>query len=52
MVDSILHMIGLCPDSGVHIDLIDLFAVYGYLFNNMFYILKINLLYIKNWMEK
>lgn len=25
---TILHFIGLCPDSGLHLDLIDFFAVY------------------------
>lgn len=52
MIDSILHIIGICPDNGVHIDLIDLFAVYGFLFSNVFYIIKMNLIYIKNLVIK
>jgi len=48
MIDNILHIIGICPDNSGHIDLVDLFAVYGFLFSNVFYIIKMNLVYIKN----
>jgi len=50
MADSIMHLVGICPDSGVHIDLIDLIAVYGFLFSNVFYILKLKYIQIKTWL--
>jgi len=46
-METILHFIGLCPDTGAHTDLIDLFAVYGFLFNNLSYVTKSVFIYAK-----